>query len=172
MKLYTNPTCHYCNKIKEALDGAQIDYTEVITNENFEEWNDLLRITGLAVTPTIVFQEEIWLPNRDFRTPEELVARIKHFIDNPMPVLKLEDKVDQLHNSVKNLALLLNQMSQTLSQVNQQTAGTPNIVNNPQGHNPQPSPQQPPQPPQQQPPQQHIAPDGSMQPQSEPFVKY
>ena len=30
MKLYSSPTCHYCNKIKEALDGASIEYKEVI----------------------------------------------------------------------------------------------------------------------------------------------
>tara|TARA_R110001583_G_scaffold98896_3_gene244026 strand:- start:899 stop:1396 length:498 start_codon:yes stop_codon:yes gene_type:complete len=141
MKIYTNPSCHYCNKIKEALTEAQIVFEEVITNDNFEEWNSLLRVTGLAVTPTIVFQEEIWLPNRDFRTPEELVARIKHFLDNPMPALKLEDRVDQLFNSVKNIALLLNNMSQQIQQIQTQTAGTPNIVNNPQGNNPQPSPE-------------------------------
>ena len=105
MKIYTNPSCHYCNKIKEALTEAEIVFEEVITSENFEEWNNLLRVTGLAVTPTIVFQEEVWLPNRDFRTPEELVARIKHFLDNPMPVLKLEDRIDQVFNSVKNIAL-------------------------------------------------------------------
>ena len=89
MKIYTNPSCHYCKKVKDALDAAEITYEEIITSENFTEWNDLLRITGLAVTPTIVFQEEVWLPNRDFRTPEELVARVKHFVDSPMPVLKL-----------------------------------------------------------------------------------
>jgi|TARA_R100000900_G_scaffold140282_1_gene120493 glutaredoxin len=142
MKIYTNPSCHYCKKVKDALDAAEITYEEIITSENFTEWNDLLRITGLAVTPTIVFQEEVWLPNRDFRTPEELVARVKHFVDSPMPVLKLEDRVDQLFNSVKNIALLLNNLGQTIQQIQQQTAGTPNIVNNPQGNNPQPNPQQ------------------------------
>ena len=142
MKIYTNPSCHYCKKVKDALDNAEITYEEIITSENFTEWNDLLRITGLAVTPTIVFQEEVWLPNRDFRTPEELVARVKHFVDSPMPVLKLEDRVDQLFNSVKNIALLLNNLGQTIQQIQQQTAGTPNIVNNPQGNNPQPNPQQ------------------------------
>tara|TARA_Y100000592_G_C5292144_1_gene231368 strand:+ start:181 stop:630 length:450 start_codon:yes stop_codon:yes gene_type:complete len=142
MKIYTNPSCHYCKKVKDALDTAEITYEEIITSENFTEWNDLLRITGLAVTPTIVFQEEVWLPNRDFRTPEELVARVKHFVDSPMPVLKLEDRVDQLFNSVKNIALLLNNLGQTIQQIQQQTAGTPNIVNNPQGNNPQPNPQQ------------------------------
>tara|TARA_R110000824_G_scaffold378922_1_gene570565 strand:+ start:1275 stop:1724 length:450 start_codon:yes stop_codon:yes gene_type:complete len=142
MKIYTNPSCHYCNKIKEALTEAEIVFEEVITSENFEEWNNLLRVTGLAVTPTIVFQEEVWLPNRDFRTPEELVARIKHFLDNPMPVLKLEDRIDQVFNSVKNIALILNNLGQQIQQIQTQTAGTPNIVNNPQGNNPQPTTQQ------------------------------
>ena len=71
MKIYTNPSCHYCKKVKDALIENEVDFEEVITSENFDEWNDLLRITGLAVTPTIKFQEEIWLPNRDFRTAKE-----------------------------------------------------------------------------------------------------
>ena len=140
MKIYTNPSCHYCKKVKDALIENEVDFEEVITSENFDEWNDLLRITGLAVTPTIKFQDAIWLPNRDFRTPEELVARVKHFVGHPMPVLKLEERVEQLLNATKNLALLLNNMGQQIQQIQQQTAGTPNIVNNPQGNNPQPNP--------------------------------
>ena len=66
----------------------------------------------------IIFQDEIWLPNRDFRTPEELISRVKHFTDNPMKSLKLEDRLDQVHNSVKNLTLLLNQMNQTVQTLN------------------------------------------------------
>ena len=57
-----------------------------------------------------------------------------------MPVLKLEERVEQLLNATKNLALLLNNMGQQIQQIQQQTAGTPNIVNNPQGNNPQPNP--------------------------------
>ena len=142
IKIYTNPSCHYCNKIKNDLKSAEIDFEEIITSENIGDWNEIIRVTGIGMTPTIVCQEETWLPNRDFRTPEELVARVKHFVDSPMPVLKLEDRVDQLFNSVKNIALLLNNLGQTIQQIQQQTAGTPNIVNNPQGNNPQPNPQQ------------------------------
>ena len=142
MKLYSNPSCHYCKKVKDALDEAEIKYEEMITSDHIEEWNALLRITGLGVTPTIVFQEEIWLPNRDFRTPEDLIARVKHFVDNPMSVLKLEDRIEQMNNSIKNTALLLNQINQTIQQINTSIAGTPNITNNPQGQNPMP-PNQP-----------------------------
>jgi len=118
MKLYTNPSCHYCKRIKEFLNQNNIEFEEVVAGENEKEWNELIRITGIGMTPTLVFQEEIWLPNRDFRNPEELVARINHFKDNPMRPLMLEEKVEQAHNSVKNLTLLLNQLTETVRQVN------------------------------------------------------
>ena len=119
MKIYTNPTCHYCNKIKTALQEAGIEFTEVITTENLNEWNDLIRITGLGMTPTILYQEDIWLPNREFRTVEEIIARVKHFEENPMERLSLEDNVKQTFNAVKNISLLLNQMNQTIQTLQQ-----------------------------------------------------
>ena len=127
MKLYTNPTCHYCNKIKSQLDEAGIEYTEIITSDNVEEWNNLIRITGLGMTPTIVYQEETWMPNRDFRTAEELVARIKHFEQYPMTRLSLEDKVEQVNNAVKNITLLLNQMNQQIQGMQQKLSTTPPV---------------------------------------------
>ena len=125
MKVYSQPACHYCKKIKDVLEEANIEYEEIITSENTEEWNELIRVTGLGMTPTITFQEETWLPNRDFRTPEELVARINHFKDNPMKPLHLEQKIEQVHNAVKNLTLLLTQMQQTIQRISTQVAGTP-----------------------------------------------
>ena len=139
MKIYSQPSCHYCNKIKEVLNEANIEYEEIITSENQEEWNELIRITGLGMTPTIVFQNEVWLPNRDFRTPEELVARLNHFKENPMRPLQIEERIEQINNAVKNLALLLNQMNQTIQKINSQVAGTPPIP--PQPAPPIPNPQ-------------------------------
>ena len=143
IKVYAQPTCHYCKKIKDTLNEANIAYEEIVTSENVEEWNELIRITGIGMTPTIVMQNEVWLPNRDFRTPEELDGRIKHFESSPMKHLQLEERIEQVHNSVKNITLLLNQMQQTIQRINTQVAGTP-----------QQPPQQPQQVPTQQQPQQ------------------
>jgi len=126
-KLYTNPTCHYCHRIKAKVDEAGLEYEEIIAQDNQEEWNEIIRITGIGMTPTIIMQEEIWLPNRDFRTPEELIERIKHFKDNPMKTLKFEERIDQLHNTVKNLTLLLNQMNQTINQMNTKIPAQPPV---------------------------------------------
>ena len=125
MKIYTNPTCHYCNKIKEQLNEAGLKYEEVVASENKNEWNELIRITGIGMTPTIIMQNEVWLPNRDFRTAEELIERVKHFEESPMTTLTLDEKVDQLHNSVKNISLLINQMNQSLSKIMQNTTIPP-----------------------------------------------
>lgn len=144
MKMYTNPTCHYCNRIKTQLNEAEIKFEEVIASENQEEWNELVRITGIGMTPTIVMQEEVWLPNRDFRTAEELIERVNHFEANPMSTLTMDEKVNQLHNSVKNISLLINQMNQTLTKIQQATAATPPINHGQQQNiQPQHAPQQP-----------------------------
>jgi len=130
MKIYTNPTCHYCNKIKTELTTAEIEYEEIITSEHMGDWNEIIRITGLGMTPTIVYQEEIWMPNRDFRTAEELIARIKHFEEHPMKRLPIEERIDQVNNAVKNITLLLNQTNQTLQSLQQQVtaSATPNVT--------------------------------------------
>ena len=130
-KIYTNPSCHYFHRIKEQLNNAELEYEEIVAKDNEEEWNELVRITGIGMTPTIVMQEEIWLPNRDFRTPEELIGKINHFKNTPMKTLKFEERIDQLHNTVKNLTLLLNQMNQTISQLNSKVPTQPPINSGP-----------------------------------------
>ena len=126
IKLYTNPTCHYCPRIKEQLVAAEIKFEEIDTTKAGEEWNELVRIIGIGMTPTIILQEETLLPNRDFRTPEDLIGRIKHFNDNPMKRLSIDEKLEQMHNSVKNLTLLLNQIGRQVTDLtNQSTPPTP-----------------------------------------------
>jgi glutaredoxin len=135
IKLYTNPTCHYCHKIKEQLVAGEIKFEEVDTTQAGEEWNELVRITGIGMTPTVILQEETLLPNRDFRTAEDLIGRIKHFTDNPMKRLSIDEKLEQMHNSVKNLTLLLNQMGRQMTELSSQATPTP------------PTPPMPPTPP-------------------------
>jgi hypothetical protein len=61
-----------------------------------------------------------------------------------MSVLTLDEKVDQMHNSVKNISLLINQMNQTLAKIQQATAATPPINHGQQQNIPQQhAPQQP-----------------------------
>ena len=42
-----------------------------------------------------------------------------------MKQLHLEEKIEQINNAVKNLTLLLNQMSQSIQRISTQVAGTP-----------------------------------------------
>ena len=85
-------------------------------------------------------------------TPDELVQRIKHFREYPMRNLRLEERIDQAYNAIKNLTLLLNQMTQTIQTINSNITPKPQPTPNtaPPQHNqvpPQPTPNTvPPQP--------------------------
>ena len=48
-----------------------------------------------------------------------------------MKTLMFEERINQLHNTVKNLTLLLNQMNQTISQINGKITPQPPINNGP-----------------------------------------
>ena len=90
-----------------------------------------------------MFQEEVWLPNRDFRTSEELIARINHFTEHPMKRLSIDEKIEQVNNSIKNVTLLLNQTNQALQTLQQKVDSTvtPNVTPPPHPR-PNPAPQQ------------------------------
>lgn len=120
IKMYTQPNCLYCKNIKEALTKNEIKYNEVDISkeENREEWNLITRLSGLGLTPTITFRDQIWAPNRDFQDDKGLVQRLIYFRDNPLKQPSEEDKFQILLNSTKNLAMSLSNLHQLLINVN------------------------------------------------------
>ncbi len=76
--IYTNETCPYCKQVKEGFTKNNIDFENVLTNENQEEWGSIIGLTGMPNVPTILFQGDYLCPGRDFRNAEHLVEIIKH----------------------------------------------------------------------------------------------
>ena len=120
IKLYTQNNCHYCKNVKEKLDEFHINYDEIDISleENKEEWNKMVRISGLPMTPTIFVDNEIWAPNRDFRSPEELATRLQEIekMGGLIPVSK-EEQFDVLMNNMKNLAVGMRNLQTQLHQM-------------------------------------------------------
>ena len=131
IKMYTQPNCLYCKNIKDAFVENEIDYDEIdITKEeNREEWNLVTRLSGLGLTPTITFRDQIWAPNRDFQDAKGLTQRLVYFRDNPLTEPSEEDKFQILLNSTKNLAMSLSNLHQLImnvhTKVNQLTTVPP-----------------------------------------------
>tara|TARA_Y100001938_G_C7777655_1_gene276386 strand:- start:60 stop:533 length:474 start_codon:yes stop_codon:yes gene_type:complete len=131
IKMYTQPNCLYCKNIKEDLTKNEIEFEEIDISqeENREEWNLVTRLSGLGLTPTITFRDQIWAPNRDFQDGKGLIQRLIYFRDNPLTEPTEEDKFQIILNSTKNLAMSLSNLHQLIanisSKVNQLTTVPP-----------------------------------------------
>jgi glutaredoxin len=117
IKVYSQKHCKYCDNIKTALNENNIEFEEVEITEVRDEWNTLTRVVGLALTPTIKFKDEVWVPSRDFRSPEELIKRIEYFQEFPLPVPTEDEKTEMLLNAFKNIGMSLQNINMTLGQM-------------------------------------------------------
>ena len=77
--IYTSETCPYCNTIKETLKKNDIKFIEKLISEYKEEWGDIGSLTNMSQTPTIIINNEYFVPGRDFFNPEHLINIIKEF---------------------------------------------------------------------------------------------
>ena len=75
--IYTNEACPYCKTIKETLEKEKIKFNERLISEFKEEWEDISDLIGVSQLPTLIFNEEHFVPGRDFFNPEHLVSIIK-----------------------------------------------------------------------------------------------
>ena len=119
LKVYSQSHCKYCDNIKKTLTENKIDFEEVEIDDHRDEWNELTRLIGVGMTPTIKIGEEVWVPSRDFRGPEELIKRLEYVKEFPLPIASEEDKIEMILNATKNLAMSLNNMNMQFSNVHQ-----------------------------------------------------
>ena len=71
--IYTNENCPYCKKIKEELTKSNIEFNERITKDWPAKWQELITLTGMPTVPTIVREDNIYVPGRDFNNPQHLI---------------------------------------------------------------------------------------------------
>jgi glutaredoxin len=79
--VYTSSTCGYCKSTKKELNENDINYVEKDIKENESEWNELVRLTNMPITPAIVYGENYLFPSRDFPNPQILVKILKDLKD-------------------------------------------------------------------------------------------
>ena len=75
--IYISKNCGYCTTIKEKFNEKEVKFTEKDTKEYNNEWNEVIRLTGLPTTPTIEFNNNYYIPGRDFNSPDQIVDYIK-----------------------------------------------------------------------------------------------
>ena len=90
--IYTNPTCPYCKQIKAELEKEEIKFIEKSTPDCLDEWNNIVELTNLPTVPTLVLDNNYFIPGRDFTNPQHLIGKIKDYkpvkVDNERKVLE------------------------------------------------------------------------------------
>jgi len=72
-------TCPYCKKVKDELTSKKLKFTEKNVRNNEDEWRQVVSLTGMPTTPTILYDKEYLVPGRDYQNPEQLVNVLENF---------------------------------------------------------------------------------------------
>ena len=77
--IYTQDSCGYCKVIKDELTKNNIKFEEKLIDEFKDEWDEIVYLTNLAITPTIHYKDSYFVSGRDFGSPENLVGIFNGF---------------------------------------------------------------------------------------------
>tara|TARA_R110002012_G_scaffold236487_1_gene410233 strand:+ start:160 stop:558 length:399 start_codon:yes stop_codon:yes gene_type:complete len=83
IEIYTNETCPYCKAIKEELTNKNIKFKNKLTSDFAEEYQEIVNLTGMPTVPAIKYNDECFLPGRDFQNPQQLINLLENFKDSP-----------------------------------------------------------------------------------------
>jgi len=113
--IYTSETCPYCNTIKETLEKNDIKFIEKLISEYKEEWGDIGSLTNMSQTPTIIINNEYFVPGRDFFNPEHLINIIKEFKESKFDYsIKSFERIKSLNF---NILTAFNRLDTTLRNI-------------------------------------------------------
>ena len=77
--VFTSKTCKYCTSLKELLKKEKIKFTEKDIVKYNKEWNNLVDLSNVPMTPAICYNGKNFFPGRDFPNPEMLIKILKTY---------------------------------------------------------------------------------------------
>ena len=115
IEIYTNETCPYCKSIKEELTKANIEFENKFTNENEEEWQKIVNLTGMPTVPTIKYGDDFLVPQRDFGNPQNLINILNNESGSEYSYSRRTFEKMKTLNS--NINMAFNRLDQLLRQI-------------------------------------------------------
>jgi len=109
--VYTNETCPYCKQIKEELTKNNIEFENILTTDDPEEWQAIVDFTGMPTVPTIYFNGEYFMPGRDFNNADLLIKLIQNY--TPSLYTAEEVALEKLKTLNYNMSMAFNRTSIT-----------------------------------------------------------
>ena len=114
--IYTNETCPYCKKVKEALDNdGGFTVESKLTSEWPNEFRQLSNLLGMGTVPLVVYDGNYWLPARDFTNENHLVSIINSI--NKSEFSFDEMTYQRLITLNYNISIAFNKLEDIISQI-------------------------------------------------------
>ena len=79
IEIYTNNTCPYCKQIKDELNKKNIKFEEKLTPDFTDEYQEIVNLTGIPTVPTVKYNDEYFIPGRDFQNTQQLINLLETF---------------------------------------------------------------------------------------------
>tara|TARA_B110000211_G_scaffold58760_1_gene65768 strand:- start:9 stop:380 length:372 start_codon:yes stop_codon:yes gene_type:complete len=113
--IYTNETCPYCKQIKEELTKNNIEFEDVITSDQKDNWQAIVNLTGMPTVPTLNFNGDYLVPGRDFGNTANLINLIQNYKESNFTIQEITlEKLKTLHY---NISTAFNRTNQILTQI-------------------------------------------------------
>ena len=114
--IYTSGTCGYCKQVKEKLtEDGSFSIKEKPTSEYKEEFKEISNLLGMGNVPMIVFEDNYFLPARDFNNPDHLILLLNNFVK---PKFSLEEASYQRIITLNyNISVAFNRLDSLLRQI-------------------------------------------------------
>ena len=113
--IYTNETCPYCKQIKEELTKNNIEFENILTTDDAEEWQAIVNFTGMPTVPTICLNGEYFVPGRDFGNANLLIKLIQNY--TPSLYTVEEVMLEKIKTLNYNMSMAFNRTNQILTQI-------------------------------------------------------
>ena len=113
--IYTNETCPYCKEVKKQLKENNIKFKNVLTNDEKDNWQAIVNLTGMPTVPTLNFNGDYLVPGRDFGNSANLINLIKNYKESNFTVQEIT--LEKLKTLNYNISTAFNRTNQILTQI-------------------------------------------------------
>ena len=113
--IYTNETCPYCKEVKKQLKENNIKFKNVLTNDEKDNWQAIVNLTGMPTVPTLNFNGDYLVPGRDFGSAANLVKLIQNYKESNFTIQEIT--LEKLKTLNYNISTAFNRTNQILTQI-------------------------------------------------------
>tara|TARA_B100000287_G_C20270271_1_gene637697 strand:- start:194 stop:649 length:456 start_codon:yes stop_codon:yes gene_type:complete len=121
--IYTMKSCAFCKQLKDILNEKSIEYIEKDSEVHSNEWEQVKAVTMIPMFPTVLLDDEYFIPQRDFQTAQQGADLISYRVTTnwvrPNPLPTLHEGIKTVNGAIGILSNRLTALSSTINNLQQ-----------------------------------------------------